>query len=101
MALPHGDYGRPPQGSKTEQRGKDAHTHVSREVRELSEVIRRIGEPGNVVTVQFGKLFERYVTISNKLVGILLGARKQGLVGFDGQMQWQGRDDHVVITLLQ
>ncbi|TWW79528.1 Actin-binding Rho-activating protein [Takifugu flavidus] len=73
MALPlkaQGDSGRPPQGSKTEQRGKDAHTHVSREVRELCEAIRRIGEPGNAVTVEFGKLFEHYVTISNKLVGI-------------------------------
>lgn len=104
VALPlkaQGDYGRPPQGSKTEQRGKDAHTHVSREVRELCEAIRRIGEPGNMVTVEFGKLFEHYVTISNKLVGILLRARKQGLVEFDGEMLWQGRDDHVVITLLQ
>lgn len=103
MALPlkaQGDYGRPPQGSKTKQRGKDAHTHVSREVRELCEAIRRIGEAGNMVTVEFGKLLH-YVTISNKLVGILLRARKQGLVEFDGEMLWQGRDDHVVITLLQ
>lgn len=96
-----GDYGRPLQGSKTELRGRDAHTHVSREVRELCEAIRRIGEPGKVVTVEFGKLFDHYVTISNKLVGILLRARKQGLVEFDGEMLWQGKDDRVVITLLQ
>lgn len=83
-----------------ELRGRDAHTHISREVRELREAIKRIGEPGKVVTVEFGKLFEHYVTISNKLVGILLRARKQGLVEFDGEMLWQGRDDHVVITLL-
>lgn len=95
-----GDYGRPLQGSKTELRGRDAHTHLSREVRELCEAIGRIGEPGKVVTVEFGKLFEHYVTISNKLVGILLRARKQGLVEFDGEMLWQGRDDHVVISLL-
>lgn len=96
-----GDYGRPLPGSKTELRGRDAHTHVSREVTELCEAIRRIGEPGKVVTVEFGKLFDHYVTISNKLVGILLRARKQGLVEFDGEMLWQGKDDHVVITLLQ
>lgn len=96
-----GDYGRPLPGSKTELRGRDAHTHVSREVTELCETIRRIGEPGKVVTVEFGKLFDHYVTISNKLVGILLRARKQGLVEFDGEMLWQGKDDHVVITLLQ
>lgn len=38
------DYGKPLQGSPTEQRGKDAHTHISREVLELCEVIRSIGE---------------------------------------------------------
>ncbi|XP_039974291.1 actin-binding Rho-activating protein-like [Xiphias gladius] len=108
----HDDYGRPLQGSMTEQRGKDAHTHISREVQELCEVIRNIGEPrdsdaggsssdGKVIAVEFGKLFEHYVTISNKLVGILLRARKQRLVNFEGEMLWQGKDDHVVITLLQ
>lgn len=101
-----GDYGRPLQGSMTEQRGKDAHTHISREVQELCEVIRDIGEQRDSevdgkVAVEFGKLFERYVTISNKLVGVLLRARKQGLVDFEGEMLWQGKDDHVVITLLQ
>ncbi|XP_045901595.1 actin-binding Rho-activating protein-like [Micropterus dolomieu] len=106
------DYGRPLQGSLTEQRGKDAHTHISNEVQELCEVIRNIGEhrnqdgdgsnsDGKVITVEFGKLFEHYVTISNKLVGILLRARKQRLVDFEGEMLWQGQDDHVVIALLQ
>ncbi|XP_029928121.1 actin-binding Rho-activating protein isoform X2 [Myripristis murdjan] len=105
-------YGRPLQGSMTEQRGKDAHTHISREVQELCEVIKNIGElssgggdgdgdSGEVITVEFGKLFEHYVTISNKVVGILLRARKQGLVQFEGEMLWQGQDDHVIITLLQ
>lgn len=105
------DYGRPLHGSMTEQRGKDAHTHVSKEVQELCEVIRNIGEiedrkgegsggDRKVVTVKFGKLFEHYVTISNKLVGILLRARKQRLVEFQGEILWQGQDDHVVITLL-
>ncbi|KAG7474310.1 hypothetical protein JOB18_006141 [Solea senegalensis] len=105
------DYGRPMQGSMTEQRGRDAHTHVSREVQELCEVIRNIGEPrnrddgggsrdGSVIAVEFGKLFEHYVTISNKLVGILLRARKQRLVHFEGEMLWQGKDDNVMITLM-
>lgn len=106
------DYGRPLQGSMTEQRGKDALTHISREVQELCEVIRNIGEVrendghgsddrGKVITVEFGKLFEHYVTVSNKLVGILLRARKQRLVDFEGEMLWQGKDDCVVISLLQ
>ncbi|XP_061632059.1 actin-binding Rho-activating protein-like [Phyllopteryx taeniolatus] len=102
----HNDYGRPLQGSMTAQRGEDAHTHISREVQELYEVIKDIGVQANKdgggsnISVEFGKLFEHYVTISNKLVGILLRARKQKLVDFEGEMLWQGKDDHVVITLL-
>lgn len=101
-------YGKPTPGSLTEQRGKNAHAHTSREVQELCEVIRTIGVTryadatnGNVTTVEFGKLFEHYVTISNKLVGILRRARKHRLVDFDGEVLWQGRDDRVVISLLQ
>ncbi|XP_026140919.1 actin-binding Rho-activating protein [Carassius auratus] len=96
-------YGRPLEGSKTEQRGKDANSHISREVTELCQVIREIGASGDDsrVSVQFGTLFERYVNISNKLVGVLLRARKQGLLNFEGEMLWQGRDDGVLITLLQ
>ncbi|KAF2974314.1 hypothetical protein EK904_009874 [Melospiza melodia maxima] len=90
-------YGRPPEGSRTEQRGRDAHSHVGREVEELCSIIRRtgkVGEDGHV-TVTFGQLFETYVTISNKVVGILLRARKHGLVHFEGEMLWQGKDDDV------
>lgn len=102
-------YGRPLEGSLTEQRGQDAHVHISREVEELCQVIRDIGESCGdgggekrpVVTVEFGKLFEHYVNISNKVVGILLRARKQGLVSFEGEMLWQGQDNRVLITLLQ
>ncbi|NXK29096.1 ABRA protein, partial [Arenaria interpres] len=104
LPAPRGDpsYGRPPEGSRTEQRGKDAHSHVGKEVEELCLVIRRTGEVGEDgrVSVTFGQLFETYVTISNKVVGILLRARKHGLVRFEGEMLWQGKDDDVVITLL-
>ncbi|XP_007550748.1 actin-binding Rho-activating protein [Poecilia formosa] len=103
------DYGRPQQGSLTEKRGKEAHTHIGREVQKLCEVIRDIGQHDGDrredhrkgITVEFGKLFEHYVAISNTLVGILLRARKQGLVDFEGETLWQGKDDHVVITLLE
>ncbi|KAL6488829.1 hypothetical protein MHYP_G00025700 [Metynnis hypsauchen] len=96
-------YGRPPEGSKTEQRGQDAHLHVSKEVQELCQVIREIGkrqEDGRPA-VQFGALFEHYVSVSNKVVGVLLRARRQGLVHFEGEMLWKGRDDQVLISLLQ
>uniref|UniRef100_A0A1A8F163 Costars domain-containing protein n=1 Tax=Nothobranchius korthausae TaxID=1143690 RepID=A0A1A8F163_9TELE len=104
------DYGRPLQGSLTERRGQEAHTHISDEVQRLCTEIRTIGELKDgggrssgtkVVAVEFGKLFEHYVTISNKLVGTLLRARKQRLVEFDGEMLWQGKDDHVVISLVE
>uniref|UniRef100_A0A672QYP7 Si:dkey-29b11.3 n=1 Tax=Sinocyclocheilus grahami TaxID=75366 RepID=A0A672QYP7_SINGR len=75
----------------------------SQEVTELCQVIMESGESGDDgrPAVRFGTLFERYVTISNKLVGVLLRARKQGLVHFEGEMLWQGRDDGVLITLLE
>ncbi|XP_041044373.1 actin-binding Rho-activating protein-like [Carcharodon carcharias] len=97
------EYGHPKKGSKTEQRGKDAHTLVGKEVEELLYIIRRYGEagPDGNICVTFGRLFDAYVTISNKLVGILLRARKYGLVHFDGEMLWQGRDDRTLIILLE
>ena len=51
--------------------------------------------------IQFGELFEAYTTISNKLVGMLMRARKQGLVVFDGEMLYQRRDDDVWITCVR
>nr|XP_033792999.1 actin-binding Rho-activating protein-like isoform X2 [Geotrypetes seraphini] len=97
------EYGRPTKGSNTEQRGKEAHMHLGKEVQELCLVIKTIGEKGEdgKPRVTFGRLFEAYVTISNKVVGVLLRARKHGLVQFEGEMLWQGRDDKVVITLLE
>ncbi|XP_006003339.1 actin-binding Rho-activating protein-like [Latimeria chalumnae] len=96
-------YGQPREGSKTELRGKDAHNHIGREVQELCLIIRSIGEMGKdgKVRVTFGQLFEKYITISNKVVGVLLRARKHGLIHFEGEMLWQRRDDHVIITLLE
>lgn len=96
------DYGRPPEGSRTERRGKEAHSHIGREVTELCQIIRELGhgrEDGRR-EIEFGTLFEHYVSISNKLVGVLLRARKQGLVHFEGEMLWQGKDDRVLISLL-
>lgn len=96
------DYGQPPEGSHTERRGKEAHSHIGREVTELCQIIRELGhrrEDGRR-EVEFSTLFDHYVSISNKLVGVLLRARKQGLVQFEGEMLWQGKDDRVLISLL-
>ena len=50
--------------------------------------------------IEFGRLFAIYTYISNKLVGILLRARKYGLVNFEGETLFQRQDDDVIITLL-
>jgi len=96
------DYGRPVAGSKTEARGRFAGAHISQEVKDLCKVILQMGreQADGTVSVTFGRLFERYTRISNKLVGMLLRARKQNLVHFEGEMLFQRRDDDVIITLL-
>ena len=124
------DYGTPVAGSKTEARGILAHERISREILELCCVIedngtRRRIENNNksdisynpestkeqpcskdsvnehfVTVIEFKKLFDIYTYISNKLVGVLLRARKYGILDFQGETLFQKRDDAVVITLL-
>ena len=96
-------YGRPVEGSKTEYRGRQAGVRISGEVIELCKIIQELGtpQPDGTVAITFGNLFEIYTRISNKLVGMLMRARKQHLVDFEGEMLFQRRDDHVVIRLLE
>ncbi|KAM3929044.1 actin-binding Rho-activating protein [Leptodactylus fuscus] len=95
-------YGRPKEGTKTAERAMRAEAHIHREMRDLCFIISTMAKPGRdgKVRVTFGELFDRYVRISDKVVGILLRARKHGMVEFPGEMLWQGRDDHIIITLL-
>ncbi|XP_006002204.1 actin binding Rho activating protein b [Latimeria chalumnae] len=97
----HG-YGHPKEGSKTAERAARAEAHVHREIGDLCFIIRTMADvrKDGKVLVTFGELFDRYVRISDKVVGILMRARKHGQVHFEGEMLWQGRDDHVIITLL-
>lgn len=96
------NYGKPVSGSKTELRGKQAGDHISREVIELCYVINDLGrrQQDGTVTITFGELFEAYLTISNKLVGTLIRARKNKFVSFQGEMLYQGRDEGIIITLI-
>ncbi|XP_054707419.1 actin-binding Rho-activating protein-like [Uloborus diversus] len=96
-------YGRPAEGSKTEQRGMAAGAHISNEVLFLCEMINEYGVPceNDTVCITFGELFQIYTTISNKVVGLLMRARKHGLLHFEGEMLFQRRDDDVIITLLK
>ncbi|KRZ10357.1 Actin-binding Rho-activating protein [Trichinella pseudospiralis] len=120
------DYGRPKKGSLTEKRGIAAgivvtlynqskltnnsvhnkHTrrhHISREIIQLCELISEFGARNDdgTTTITFGKLFEIYVYVSDKVVGMLLRARRHKIVDFQGEMLYQRRDEDVPITLLR
>ncbi|XP_076442086.1 actin-binding Rho-activating protein-like [Babylonia areolata] len=96
-------YGKPVEGSFTELRGRQAGDHISAEIVELCRVISEQGQrhPDNTYVITFGQLFEAYTKISNKLVGMLMRARKQRLLEFEGEMLFQRRDDHVLIRCLR
>ncbi|CAF1103654.1 unnamed protein product [Adineta steineri] len=99
------EYGRPPKGSRTEQRGLAAQAHIQQEVKYLCEIIKNMGEKDNnssTYTITFKQLFDFYTNISNKLVGILLRARKHGYIHFSEEYEvlFQGKHDNVKITLV-
>lgn len=95
-------YGRPKEGSKTAQRADRAQKHIHREMDEMCFIIRDMGQRDEegFLCISFGRLFDRYVKISDKVVGILLRCRKHKMVDFEGEMLWKGQDDDVIIKLL-
>ncbi|CAG5977408.1 unnamed protein product [Menidia menidia] len=94
-------YGRPKDGSKTAERGDRAQRHIHREMEEMVWIIRDMGlqDREGRTAITFGRLFDRYVKISDKVVGILLRCRKHKMLDFEGEMLWKGQDDEVIITL--
>ena len=102
LALDDPNYGKPVEQSKTERRGKEAHHLVGSEIITLLQMIRnhgRINQINSLYCMTFGSLFELYTRISNKVVGILLRARKYGFVDFEGEMLFQRIHDNVNIYL--
>ncbi|KAK4879517.1 hypothetical protein RN001_007663 [Aquatica leii] len=104
------EYGRPVKGSKSEIRGFKASLEILKEMLQLCEILDKHSEPlftpkekknDPRKVISFGELFSIYTTISSKLVGILLRARKQSLVDFEGEVLFQRRDDDVPIILLK
>lgn len=99
------EYGRPQAGSLTDIRGRKATAHILKEVMELCDVIHSEGTPcrdqPEVIAITFGDLFNIYTHISDKCVGLLLRARKQKLVDFEGEVLFQRRDDDVPIYLVK
>lgn len=71
---------------------------------ELCQIIHEHGKPvknkPDLREITFGELFDIYVYISNKVVGLLLRARKYELLIFEGECLFQKFHDHVPITLL-
>jgi len=97
------NYGCPLPGSKTEFRGKMAFIHVSLEIVELCNNIQHLGTDrgDGTYVIHFGKLFAFYSRLSEKLVGVLVRARRQGLIDFEGEMLYQRQDELVPIRLIQ
>lgn len=96
-------YGTPQEGTKSHARGLKAQDHVAQEITDLCGVILNVGDaqPDGTVCVTFGRLFNVYTRISDKIVGMLNRARRHQLVQFEGEMLYQGQDNHVIITLVQ
>jgi hypothetical protein len=96
-------YGHPLPGSKSEARAAAASDWVEKEVAKLVVEIRKIGfkDAKGRAAVKFITLFHHYENVSDTLVGIMLRAKKRGLIQYDGEMLLQGMHDNVVITVLQ
>ncbi|KAK0074168.1 hypothetical protein PV325_008681 [Microctonus aethiopoides] len=99
------EYGRPLAGSQSDIRGRKATAHILKEILELCEIIYQNGQPckdhPEITGISFGDLFNIYVAISDKCVGLLLRARKQGLIEFEGECLFQRRDDNVPVFLVK
>uniref|UniRef100_A0A914DE91 Costars domain-containing protein n=1 Tax=Acrobeloides nanus TaxID=290746 RepID=A0A914DE91_9BILA len=96
------EYGTPKPGTLTEMRAKKASKHIAREMAQICEVIEEYGKIDSTtgkIYITFGDLFNIYQYISDKVVGILLRARKHHMVDFDGEMLYQRRDEEKIITL--
>ena len=90
-------------GSKSEARARNAKAWVEKEIGKLVEVVMSIGARGDDghIVVTFGVLFDAYVDISDTLVGLLMRAKKRGILFYKGDMLFQGMHNHVEIKLLK
>ena len=70
---------------------------------DLVLMIYRTGSdsPNCIKEITFRKIFQLYTRISSKVVGMLVRARRHGLVTFKGEMLYQGQDDKVIIKLVK
>merc|ERR1712137_118947 len=68
---------------------------------DVCEVIFKSGQRSEdgCAAIQFGELFEIYNRINDKVVGLLIRAKKKSLLDFEGEMLYQGRDDNAWVIL--
>uniref|UniRef100_A0A7S3NLY4 Costars domain-containing protein n=1 Tax=Aureoumbra lagunensis TaxID=44058 RepID=A0A7S3NLY4_9STRA len=94
-----GEYGTPPPGSATAARWEKGKKWVDEQIDNLIQAIHDIGETDdNCTIVTFGALFYYYADVSDSLVGILMRAKKRQRLFYEGDMLFQNKDDHVIIT---
>ena len=96
-------YGRPVDGTLTAYRGKKAENFITNNIIECCETIKNFGKQNEDGTFYctFGELFKIYERINDKLVGLLVRARRHKLLDFPGEMLYQRQDDRVIITLFK
>jgi len=84
---------RPEAGSLSDLRGRKANAHMLKGILELCEIISQEGTPcrdqPNIIAITFGDIFNIYTNISDKCVGLLLRARKQKYLEFEGECLFQ------------
>lgn len=87
----------------SEQRSQEANEKLNFEIWEICDTIQTIGLPDDDggFMVEFGELFETYSTVSCQTVGLLIRARRRGLLHFEGETLLKGRDDMEIVTLLK
>lgn len=82
-----------------------ANIQVYQEMIDLCAIIHTEGRPvtgePELREITFGELFNIYVHINDKVVGLLLRARKHELLTFEGEVLFQRFHDHVPIFLLR
>lgn len=82
-----------------------ANIHVFQEMIDLCSIINDQGKPvkgePELRQIDFGQLFHIYVNINDKVLGLLLRARKHELLTFEGEVLFQKIHDHVPVFLLR
>ena len=96
-------YGNPVAGSKTEKRGYRAKDFITNNIVDCCDVIKNLGQQqeDGTYTITFGELFKAYERINDKVVGLLVRARKHGFVEFPGEMLYQRQDEDVIIKMVK